>query len=277
VIETRYLAALFEYTRNKTAGVRASRWEISPARRPRIAICATPKSGSTWATNVLVRGLGVEARRLCYTYSSNEHDLYVPALLDSAQVGFVSQLHIRATPHNVSLMQDFNIAPVILTRNIFDAVVSFSRDLRVKLNFKIQNPGQIGYSFVWLFDDMVDWTDEQLIDYSIDYYIPWYMNFLRSWDAYKTILNAYPLRYEALKEKPDEHFTAIYSHFYKGPKRDFSQFSRLRFGNNKAMSQTISESGEGFEQLSEEQQSRIASAFLSSDSDWIKEHLEIGI
>ena len=265
--------AMFGYTRSE-ASISGGRWRLSPADRPRIALCSTPKSGSTWATNVLGKGLGVNSRRLCYAYSSNEHDLYVPALLDSLQQGFVSQLHMRATPHNVALLQDFRIASVILTRNIFDSIVSFSRDLRVKLQLESPNPGQYGYSFVWLTVDMQQWSDEQLIDYSIDHYLPWYMNFLRSWDAYQTILKAYPLRYEALKAEPARHFSAIYNNFYKGREIDFSSHSNISYGDNKAMSQTASETGSGYSLLSESQVARIERAFLRSDSDWTKAHLE---
>lgn len=274
--DTQRFEDLLHYTRSE-ATLSASRWQLSTAKKPRIAVCATPKSGSTWAANVLGKGLGVKARRLCYTYSSNEHDLYVPALLDTVDMGFVSQLHMRATPHNVTLMQDFNIAAVVLTRNIFDAVTSFARDLRVKLDLDSPNPGQYGYSFVWLTEDMTAWSEEQLIDYSIDYYVPWYMNFLRSWDAYRLILKACTLRYEVLKQAPDQQFQAIYKHFYRGPEVDFAALSKQRFGDNAAMSQTASETGAGYRQLDEARKTRLSSAFRPSDSEWVSSHLEVRV
>lgn len=273
---TQRLENLLHYTRSE-ASLSASRWQLSPAKKPRIAVCATPKSGSTWAANVLSKGLGVRARRLCYTYSSNEHELYVPALLDTVDIGLVSQLHMRATPHNVTLMQDFNIAAVVLTRNIFDAVASFARDLRVKLNMDSANPGQYGYSFVWLTEDMTAWSEEQLIDYSIDYYVPWYMNFLRSWDAYRLILKAFTLRYEVLKKAPNQQFQSIYTHFYRGPVVDFAALSKQRFGDNAAMSQTASEIGAGYAQLDAGRKARLSNAFRPSDSEWVRSHLEVRV
>ena len=270
--DSEQVTALFAYTRSD-ASLKAGRWQLSPAKKARIAICATPKSGSTWATNVLGNALRVRPRRLCYTYSSNEHDLYVPALLDSQDDGLVSQLHMRATPHNVMLLKDFRIATVILTRNIFDAVMSFARDLRVKVGLKSPNPGYYGYSFVWLADDMRDWSEQQLVDYSIVHYLPWYLNFLRSWDAYRSALGAYPLRYEALRASPEEEFGSIYAHFYKGPEIDFSSVVNRKFGDRRAMSQTSSDTGAGYQQLSEQQIERITKGFYLTDSEWVRSHL----
>jgi len=172
-------------------------------------------------------------------------------------------------------LQDFKIKSVILTRNPYDAVVSFARDLRVKLDLPAANPGQYGYSFVWLTDDMRSWSLEQLMDYSIEYYIPWYMNFLRSWDAYKGILNSYPLRYETLKQSPAPEFSLLYRHFYSALGPDFSEYAGKSFGSKELMSQTSSDTGKGYDQLDSRQIGRIKKQFRSSDSNWISSHLEL--
>ena len=83
------------------------------------AVVSTPKSGSTFLSNVLSKSLNLPYIPLCYAYSSNEHDLYLPSLVVAASNGAVSQLHMKGTPHNVQLLNFFGIKPIVLTRNIF--------------------------------------------------------------------------------------------------------------------------------------------------------------
>ena len=57
-----------------------------------IAVCAMPKSGSTFLSNVLKLTLQKQYVPICFAYSSNEHDLYLPAMLAAQSIGAVSQL-----------------------------------------------------------------------------------------------------------------------------------------------------------------------------------------
>lgn len=163
-----------------------------------VAVIATPKSGSTFVTNVIRQHGKLPARRLCYAYSSNEHELYVPALVTAKITGGVSQLHMRGTPHNLQLIQAFNIRSIILTRNVFDALASFREDVRKKLSVEGLGRGIAGYSFVWLTPDLLKLSDEELMDYCIDFYVPWYINFILSWQQCTRDPRFLFLRYESL-------------------------------------------------------------------------------
>lgn len=234
-------------------------------------IAAPPKSGSTWITNVLATSLQLQVRRYCYAWSSNEHDIYVPGLLANAQRRTISQLHMRATPHNVQLIADFNINTVIITRNVYDTVVSFARDLMKKKDANIKTTGFDGYGFVWLNNCNKDWGLEQYIDYSIKYYLPWYINFLSSWSAYKDLISGICLRYEKLRECPEEVFGGVIQ------KIDANKILHPSFNenhiNSSSISGTNSETGSSLDILSKGQKLQINSFFEGMDDAWVKSHL----
>ena len=248
------------------------RWKNRAAEGQRYTIIAAPpKSGSTWITNVLAKSLQLQVRRYCYAWSSNEHDIYVPALLANAQRRTISQLHMRATPHNVQLIVDFNINTVIITRNVYDTVVSFARDLMKKKDANIKTTGLDGYAFVWLNNCKKDWGIEQYIDYSIKYYLPWYINFLSSWSAYKDLISGICVRYEKLRECPEEVFGGVIEKIDAG-KILHPSFNENHI-NSSSISGTNSETGSSLDILSKGQKLQINSFFEGMDDAWVKSHL----
>jgi tetratricopeptide (TPR) repeat protein len=133
-------------------------------------IACMPKSGSTFLKNVLCQVTGYEDRYFFYAHGQNEHDLYLPNVLRFSEQNTVTQQHSRASHANVQMMQAFNIRPVVLTRNIFDAMVSL-------LDF-YKNGAAINTYHQRDFEQM---NDEQRMDLIIDYYAPWYFQFFASW------------------------------------------------------------------------------------------------
>lgn len=146
-----------------------------------IVVAAAPRTGSTFLSGALAKASGFPYARLCAAYSTNEHDLYLPGLYILNQVGCVSQLHMKGTYHNAALMRTFGISPIILTRNIYDIVVSLMNDLRFKETVPGFGTGLNGYSFIWQDQDIKDCSDQKLTDAIIDLAIPWYVNFYVSW------------------------------------------------------------------------------------------------
>ena len=180
---------------------------IVPERYPVYAIVATPKSGSTFLASVLAKSLDLPLIPLCYAYSSNEHDLYLPALVTATACGAVSQLHMKGTPHNVQLLNLFGIRPIVLTRNLFDSIESLARDFRKKCEMPGLGQGMSGYSFAWLTRDVAGFDEERMIDFVIDFAMPWYVNFYVSWQNLARAKAIAPifLRYEDLmKDKGGE-------------------------------------------------------------------------
>ena len=149
--------------------------------KPLIVVTAAPKSGSTFLANTLRAITGLRSFRLCAAYSTNEHDLYLPALCLMNRYGCVSQLHMKGTFHNAALMRTFGIRPVILVRRIEDIVVSLQHDLRQKAQRPTVGTGQEGYSFVWQDAATRELSDERRLDLVIDLAMPWFVNFYVSW------------------------------------------------------------------------------------------------
>ena len=134
-------------------------------------IACAPKSGSTFLKNVLVALTGFKDLFSVYAALQNEHELDLPQLAKFGAVNSVTQQHSRASEANIHLMQAFNIRPVVLVRNIFDTTISL-------LDFY-----RGGFTFSTYFDreDFVNFEQEQQIDLLIDYVLPWYFQFVASW------------------------------------------------------------------------------------------------
>ncbi|HTS21485.1 MAG TPA: sulfotransferase domain-containing protein [Casimicrobiaceae bacterium] len=146
-----------------------------------IVVTSAPKAGSTFLVNTLAKLTGLSGFRLCSAYSTNEHDLYLPALCLMNAHGCISPMHMKGTFHNAALMRSFGITPVILVRRIEDIVVSLQHDLRRKEDRPTFGTGIHGYSFIWQDRSTGELSDERLADMIIDLALPWFVNFYVSW------------------------------------------------------------------------------------------------
>jgi len=146
--------------------------EITPEQLGRhLFIACVPKSASTFLKNLLVNVTGYRDLFAVYAAGQSEHEIYLPTLREFAHVGTVTQQHCRASDANVHLMQAFGIRPLVLVRNIFDSVMSL-------LDFYEKGAFQTSYF-------RADWQDldqETKIDLLIENVIPWYFQFVASWD-----------------------------------------------------------------------------------------------
>ena len=224
------------------------------------AVVATPKSGSTYLAKVLTGSQGLPHIPLCYAYSSNEHDLYFPALVVAAIHGAVSQLHMKGTPHNAQLLSYFGIKPIVLTRNIFDSVESLARDLRKKCTQPPLGEGVHGYSFVWLNNDIASLNDEQMIDYVIDFALPWYVNFFVSWHALANqgMVDPVFIRYEdMMRNKKEEVSKIIREVGGEEAGLDESMLEKNYIPDSGSISRGGGESGLGIDRLTKYQIDRI--------------------
>jgi hypothetical protein len=164
-------------------GLPDQRFDFAKERGDRriIVVAAAPKSGSTFLVNTLIKSTQLTGFRLTAGYSTNEHDLYLPALCLANKTGCVSQLHMKGTFHNAALMKRFAIKPVVLVRNIYDIVVSLQHDLREKAQLSALGTGKRGYSFLWQDQSTKGLGDDRLRDMIIDLAVPWFVNFYVSW------------------------------------------------------------------------------------------------
>lgn len=146
--------------------------EIMPEQLGRhLFIACVPKSASTFLKNLLLNLTGYRDLFTVYAAGQSEHEIYLPTLRESAHLDTVTQQHCRASDANVHLMQAFGIRPVVLVRNIFDSVMSL-------LDFYNQGAFQTSYF-------RAEWPlldDETKVDLLIENVIPWYFQFVASWD-----------------------------------------------------------------------------------------------
>jgi len=136
-----------------------------------IFIACVPKSASTFLKNVLVYVTGYRDLFAVYAAGQAEHEIYLPTLREMAHANTVTQQHCRASDANIHLMQGFGIRPVVLVRNIFDSVMSL-------LDFYNRGAFQTSYF-------RADWPaldEDTKIDLLIKNVIPWYFQFVASWD-----------------------------------------------------------------------------------------------
>lgn len=216
-----------------------------------IFIACVPKSGSTFLKNVLLRITGYRDAFVAYTPAQFEQDLYLPGVVNTARADTVTQQHVRASDANVQLMQAFEIRPVVLVRNIFDAVVSL-------LDF--YNGG--AYSNTFFREDYQSLDEETRIDLLIDNLVPWYFQFVASWSLAEKQqrLDVLWLSYEELIDDKPASVTKVLKFYGLGaPQRGIEQVVREIESEKRRTRFNKGVTGRGKAKLSESQISRIRS------------------
>ncbi len=190
--------------------------EMTPEHLGRhLFIACVPKSASTFLKNLLLNLTGYRDLFSVYAAGQNEHEIYLPTLREAAHLDTVTQQHCRASDANVHLMQAFGIRPIVLVRNIFDSVMSL-------LDF--YNHGAFRNSYF-----RADWQaldEETKIDLLIENVIPWYFQFVASWDLVEKQkrLEIFWLNYEELvADKPSTVLKVLEFYGLGAPRRGIEQ------------------------------------------------------
>lgn len=139
-------------------------------------IACAPKSGSTFLKNVLVNLTKFRPIFSVFAALQNEHELDLPIWARFGTENTVTQQHCRASEANVQLMQAFGIRPIILVRNIYDTTISLRDFYRT------------GFTTTTYYnrEDFDRSTEEQQADLIIDNVLPWYFQFISSWQRAET-------------------------------------------------------------------------------------------
>jgi len=150
-------------------------------------IACMPKSGSTFLKMTLCALTAWPEASMTYAFLQNEEELYLPFVRKAACSDTVTQQHVRATVPNLQMMQAFKIRPIVLVRNLFDVIVSYTDffDTGAKVNT----------FFAGRWDGL---SRERKLDLVIDNFVPWYCAFYASWsDVIRhDLLDCRLLRYE---------------------------------------------------------------------------------
>ena len=136
-----------------------------------IFITCAPKSGSTFLKNLLVNVTGFKDMFSVYASLQNEQELDLPHFIKFGNINTVTQQHARASEANIQMMQAFGVSPTVLVRNIFDTTASL-------LDFYTK-----GFTFSTYFnkENFLSFDEEQKIDMLIEYVLPWFFQFVASW------------------------------------------------------------------------------------------------
>jgi len=138
-----------------------------------IVISAMPKSGSSFLAQALEEIMGYKHGYFAGAFSNIEQELYLPRLIDAYGVGTVTQQHFKANSTNLEILRRYGIRPVVLVRNIFDALVS-ARDHLVQ-------ESRDNFPAVYATQDFATFDLERQMDFVIDMIAPWYVTYYVSW------------------------------------------------------------------------------------------------
>ncbi len=134
-------------------------------------ITAMPKSASTFVVASLAEATGY-LRFFLGQNHLDEQDLYLPKLIDSWSMNIVCHQHTRATKPNLERMAEFRIRPVVLTRDVFDCLVS--------LRDHLENESAATPTFIAP-DGLLARQRSVQLDALAELAAPWYLSFFAMW------------------------------------------------------------------------------------------------
>jgi hypothetical protein len=157
----------------------------------RLLVACPPKTGSSFVSEVLSASLGVRQVSLAATTYSPRTSSMLGANLREQEVdelallkrciedgGFVAQHHVRLTHFLIQQMRTYRITPVVTTRNIFDAFISFD-DMYCKTRSEIDSPNHFHNDAMPA--DFLQLNQERRLELLLDRWLYWYVQFLASW------------------------------------------------------------------------------------------------
>lgn len=125
-----------------------------------ILLACMPKSGSTNLVNSIATYLNYQVDTFRIARGQIEQELYEPKLINKYGENYIIHQHVKASSYTLKLIEKYQIKPIVLTRNIFDIIMSFY--------------------------DHLEKTKNEKLDLIIDFLTPWLINFYTSWFRVKS-------------------------------------------------------------------------------------------
>ena len=155
-----------------------------------ILVACAPKTGSSFISEFLCHLLGIPRGHLLPGYGSREQELDIKALEDTNHLSYIAQHHVRYGEVTGELLKNFHIKPIVLTRSVFDCIISYADHV-------VHDQGLLPLCH---FEPGADQREMgEIIDALIDIAAPWYFQFVRAW---KDCPFALHVRYEAFFDDP---------------------------------------------------------------------------
>ncbi len=162
----------------------------------KIIVFCQPKSGSTFLTNLIAKSLNLDTQNLnTFAYSPTnfgingrnqelcEFALIKSILNTNKKGGFVAQHHTKANMFLINQINFFKFKPIILTRNIYDSLVSL--DDFIISGHRHANENKYP-NFFTNGDEIVpknymEFDFEKRLDFLTKFYGTWYVQFYLTW------------------------------------------------------------------------------------------------
>ncbi|MEW4527077.1 sulfotransferase domain-containing protein [Maioricimonas sp. JC845] len=157
--------------------------------RKLLFISCFPKSGSTYLVTLMHEITGFPRVHPTEHLGGHEQDFSKRELHAIRHANGVCHQHVKATGFNLQLANKYGVRPVVLVRNIFDIVPSLRDHFRLE-----STEFPTGYVPKTFFE----MPEEVQFELIVRTHIPWYFNFLMSWEAAEGSIPMHWLTYEEL-------------------------------------------------------------------------------
>jgi len=209
-----------------------------------VFVAAMPKSASTFLATCLAETTGFARFFLGQNYLA-EQDLYMPRLIDAWSMNIVCQQHVRAVRPNLELMAEFSVRPVVLVRDIGDALVSLREHL----------DGESPTTPVFDADASFLGRDRTAqLNALVDIVGPWYVGFYAGWA--QANIDKLWLSYDEVVADPSVAVGRVLDHhaIERTPDEIARATDRARGGQVRL---NVGRSGRGHEHLTTDQRDRL--------------------
>lgn len=142
-----------------------------------IFISCSPKSGSTYLLQLFAALLDYDIRIFIAAFDRTEQDVFEESIIKAKKLNTVTHQHTRCTNNTLEILNRHAIKPVILTRSLYDSVISMRNHL-------INEPNNSWFPMAYIDENFYTLSIERQYDFVIDLMVPWYINYYVAWDAY---------------------------------------------------------------------------------------------
>ena len=185
---------------------------------PNIFLACQFRSGSTHISNVIQKVCGLRKMSTAGLHGEGMESQDInpqTAMLLFPLPGQVFQQHTKGTPRNYMLLNQYNMKPVVLIRNIFDSLTSIH-------DWMWSGNGQV-IPGITIPHEWQEWEQEDRIRYLVVNAVPWIYSFYATWSdaGRENRIRAYPIKYEEFYADQEEGFRKLFA-FYGLPYNKWS-------------------------------------------------------
>ena len=148
------------------------RGEVAPNEHAHVLVACMPKSGSSLLIRMVEELPGLRRVALVRGHDRRENELALDTLVANHDTDWVAQAHVRHSTATARMIRTFSLLPVVQTRDLADVCVSLHDHL-----LKIATVNPIAY----VPDAYKDWPEARRLEFVVDTFMPWYLNFFLSW------------------------------------------------------------------------------------------------